>query len=109
MAQESGDAYEDHLVAELGGSGGFKSGKRQLDGKFTDGDVEYWYEAKSGAYWNVILANPQRLVRFKSVAGEAMNIARENGATYMMVSQNAIPDEITAWLAKKGIPWRVVP
>ncbi|MFK0288447.1 DUF6531 domain-containing protein [Streptomyces sp. NPDC090499] len=109
IAQESGAAYEEHLVAELGGSGGFKSGKRQLDGKYTDGDVEYWYEAKSGAYWNSILANPQKLVKFKSVAGEAMNIARDNGATYIVISQNAIPDEITAWLAKKGIPWRVVP
>ncbi len=40
--------------------------------------------------------------KFKTAMGE---IAQDNGATYELHSNTAIPEEIKSWLTKKGIPF----
>ncbi|MFF4085178.1 DUF6531 domain-containing protein [Streptomyces sp. NPDC001777] len=116
-AQERGDGYEIYLMNKLNGipgkdgKPGFTGVKRQIDGKFIDPETggEVWYEAKSGRFWDDINADQRKMATFKSKLGEARREAIDSGATYIVVSEVPIPENITAFLTKKSIPWRVIP
>ncbi|WP_327170081.1 FG-GAP-like repeat-containing protein [Streptomyces sp. NBC_01336] len=118
-AQLRGDAYEVYLMNKLKGipsetgAPGFKpkGAKRQFDGKYMDPQDggEVWYEAKSGDYWTNSYSRPAEQVRFRSKLGEARAEARKNGASFIVISENPIPSEVIAFLAKKSIPWKVIP
>ncbi|MCR8576556.1 putative T7SS-secreted protein [Streptomyces sp. Isolate_219] len=110
-AQEYGEKYEQHLVEHLGGGGGFSEMGRQFDGAFIHPKTGRgtWYEAKSGDFWENIIKNPNRLNKFLSTEGQKFGIASNKGIDYMVISEKGIPERITNWLDKKGIPWEVVP
>ncbi len=109
-AERSGREYETRLVEKLGGKDGFKSGKRQFDGEFTDETgQEIWYEAKSGQYWERLNSNSVDMAKFKSKLMEESKIAAENGKEFCLISQNPIPENILKWLAKKGVPYKIIP
>ncbi|GAA2418578.1 hypothetical protein GCM10010404_91470 [Nonomuraea africana] len=108
LAQEGGSEYERFLWKKFGHEGDFKVGKRQFDGKRFEGEVETWYEAKSGAFWDRVLKDSKTMESFKGKMGEAVKIARENNARFEIISENPIPETITKWLTKKGIPFREV-
>ncbi|NVJ51716.1 MAG: RHS repeat-associated core domain-containing protein [Gammaproteobacteria bacterium] len=93
-----GTEFEDYLQT-LGGSGSFKKGGREFDGEW--GNV--WLEAKSGDFWNMLSQNPRKLARWKGVTGDARRVASENGKTYAVVTNSAIPGDIKIWLTEKGI------
>ncbi|MET8291571.1 RHS repeat-associated core domain-containing protein [Streptomyces sp. NPDC005132] len=115
--QLSGDAYEVSLMEQLGGKlgpngkPGFKSGKRDFDGRYTpDGAArEIWYEAKSGEYWDRLNRDPEEMLRFKSKLGESRTIATENGVDFRVISENPIPQNLQNYFQKKGIEWEVIP
>ncbi|MDJ1137627.1 putative T7SS-secreted protein [Streptomyces iconiensis] len=111
LAQESGDAYEKHLQEKLGGGNGFSEGGRQFDGAFVDSATGRgtWYEAKSGNFWENVQDNPKRAAKFFSTEGQKLDIANGKGIDYQVISEKPIPEKITNWLDKKGIPWRVIP
>lgn len=117
LAQERGDDYEMFLMDKLetipgeGGRPGFKGVKRQFDGKYLDADsgVEIWYEAKSGAYWDGLNADPAKMGTFKSKLGEARREAADAGASFKVISEVTIPENIAAYLTKKSVPWEVIP
>ncbi|QYC45478.1 hypothetical protein Nocox_39675 [Nonomuraea coxensis DSM 45129] len=69
-------------------------------------EVETWYEAKSGTFWEQVLKDHKRMESFKGKMGEAVKIARENNARFEIISEKAIPESIKQWLTKKGIPFR---
>lgn len=108
LAQEGGQDYERFLWEKFGHEGDFKVGKRQFDGKHFEGDVETWYEAKSGGFWNRVLNSSKEMDTFKGKMGEAVKIARENNAKFEIVSEKLIPETVKNWLTKKGIPFREV-
>ena len=110
-AQEYGEKYEAHLVEHLGGGGGFSEMGRQFDGAFIHPKTGRgtWYEAKSGDFWENIIKNPKRLNKFLSTEGQKFGIASNKDIDYMVISEKAIPEQITNWLGKKGIPWEVIP
>ena len=70
-----------------------------------DGGKELWYEAKSGNFWN----DPKRIQSFMNKAGEQLREATGAGADFMVISENSIPEQVTNWLDKKGIPWMIYP
>ena len=82
-------------------SGSFKAGGREFDGALGT----RWWEAKSGNYWNMIMRDPAKILKFKSDMGERLAIAKKNGATYDLHSNTYIPKEIKEWLKKKGIAY----
>ena len=109
-AQQSGSQYEQHLHNTLGGQGNFTRGGREFDGVYRRPDgSEVWYEAKSGGYWSLLNSNERLMNRFKGTAGQQMGLARQNNASFEIISENPIPKNITDWLDLKGIPWRVIP
>ncbi|MFF7413826.1 WXG100-like domain-containing protein [Streptomyces lydicus] len=109
-ARKRGQDYEDHLEEKLGGEGSFKSGKREFDGKFTDeSGQEAWYEAKSGQYWEKVNSDEREMLRFKSKLMESRKIAAENGKDFYVISERPIPENILQWLAKKGVPYKIIP
>ncbi len=83
----------------FGGTGGFMAGGRQFDGAIGN----RWYEAKSGKYWETIMASKKELNRFTSSMGQRLDIAKKNGATYELFSNTPIPKTIKDWLTKKDI------
>ncbi|MGY4743840.1 hypothetical protein, partial [Streptomyces sp. ATMOS53] len=109
-AQEYGDAYEEFLQGELGGGGDFSEKGRQFDGAYVDPSTGRgtWYEAKSGQFFENTLANPKRLSKFFSTEGQKAGIANEYGVDYKVISENQIPEKISTWLDKKGIPWEAI-
>ncbi|MFJ5029498.1 RHS repeat domain-containing protein [Streptomyces sp. NPDC088560] len=117
LAQESGDSYELELMRKLGGEPGpngkpgFQVGGRDFDGKYMlpDGSREMWYEAKSGAYWDRANSNDRVMNKFKSNLGSQKRIASENGAEFMVISENNIPANIREFLDKKEVPYAVIP
>ena len=100
-----GKDYEDWLVKQNNGQGSFKVGGREFDGRSISGNM--WWEAKSGGFWDMLMNNPAQLAKFKSSMGDYLNIARNNGATYQLYSNTAIPQEIQDWLIKKGINFTI--
>ena len=98
--QENGKAFEDFLVKKLGGRGSFKV-IREFDGAV--GNV--WYEAKSGQYWEGLLASEEKLARFKTTTGDCLRIAKDNGALFEVHSNSPIPQSIKDWLTTKQIPF----
>ncbi|MBP0456363.1 WXG100-like domain-containing protein [Streptomyces montanisoli] len=110
IAQLRGDAYEKYVQGRLGGKEPFSTGGRQFDGAF-DGEEgqETWYEAKSGQYWERANESPATMAKFKSNLGAARRIATENGKGFEVVSENPIPENVKAWLIKKGYTWRIIP
>ncbi|MCF3964382.1 WXG100-like domain-containing protein [Streptomyces fuscigenes] len=109
-AQLRGDAYEKYVQERVGGKEPFSHGGRQFDGAYEgEGGEETWYEAKSGKYWDTVNDDPSKLANFKSKLGDARRIATENGKSFEVVSENPIPENIKAWLLKKGYTWRIVP
>ena len=96
-----GHDFEDYLTKNIGGEGSFSKGGRDFDG----GIGNRWWEAKSGGYWDLIINNPKKLELFKSSMGDRLKIAKNNGATYELITNSPIPEEIKAWLTKKGIPY----
>ncbi|MGX1480876.1 UNVERIFIED_CONTAM: RHS repeat-associated protein [Streptomyces canus] len=110
-AQESGAAYEEYLLNRLGGGRDFKEGGRQFDGAYIDASTGKgtWYEAKSGSFFEKTIQDPKRLGKFYSTEGEKARIAADHGIDYKVISENPIPKQITNWLAKKGIPWEIMP
>ncbi|MEU6736622.1 putative T7SS-secreted protein [Streptomyces physcomitrii] len=110
-AQEYGLEYENFLHRRLGGGDGFSEMGRQFDGAYIDAHTGKgtWYEAKSGEFWNNIIENPARQSKFFSTEGQKLGIAQTAGIDYRVISENPIPDRITRWLDKKGIPWEVIP
>ena len=85
---------EDYLVEAMGSIGSFKRSGREFDGAW--GNI--WIEAKSGNFFTMILSNPKQLAKYKSQMGHGRTIASENGASYILVSNTPIPDEIKNWL-----------
>lgn len=67
-----------------------------------------WYEAKSGRFWELANENPKVMEKFKSNLGDARRIAEAGGHRFALISENAIPENITKWLAKKNYAWRVI-
>jgi hypothetical protein len=110
-ASSRGIAYENYLQERLGGEESFSTGGRQFDGKLpSDGsNPETWFEAKSGNYWDLATKDGSVLAKFKSSAGQQLQIAQQNGAKFMVVSENPIPQSIIDWLTTKGIPYIIVP
>jgi hypothetical protein len=110
-ASSRGIAYEDYVQEKLDGEPSFSIGGRQFDGKIPgDGtNPETWFEAKSGNYWNLADSDSTVLAKFKSSAGQQLQLATQNGAQFMVVSENPIPDSIASWLTSKGIPYVIVP
>lgn len=96
-----GTKFEDYLVEIFGGTGSFKAGPREFDGRLGN----KWWEAKSGNYWKLILDNPKDMSKFKSLMPQRLQIAREQGATFELFSNTPIPESIKEWLTKKGIPF----
>lgn len=96
-----GHDFEDYLTKVIGGEGSFSKGGRDFDG----GVGNRWWEAKSGGYWDLIMNNPKKLELFKSSMGDRLRIAKDNGATYELITNRPIPEEIKTWLTKKGIPY----
>lgn len=111
MAQERGDSYEKSLVDRLGGGGGFSENGRQFDGAFVDDTTGRgtWYEAKSGQYWDRLSSNDKLQSKFFSTEGQKQQIAESRGIDYTVISENPIPERVTKWLDKKGIPWIIMP
>lgn len=104
IINDKGKAFEDFLVEKLRGKGSFeivskRDGTREFDGAV--GDV--WYEAKAGKYWDMLLQDKKKLVKFGDDMLRGQRIARENGATYELHSQSSIPDTIKKWLTKNKI------
>ena len=97
----TGTKFEDYLVEIFGGTGSFKAGSREFDGRLGN----KWWEAKSGNYWKLILESPQDMSKFKSLMPQRLQIAREQGATFELFSNTPIPESIKEWLIKKGIPF----
>ena len=89
-----GHDFEDYLTILLEGSGSFREGGREFDGKVGN----RWWEAKSGNYWLHTIKNPRALVNFKSSMGQRLRLAKDNGATLELFSNSAIPDDIKNWL-----------
>lgn len=100
IMRENGKAFEDFLVQKLGGTGSFKV-IREFDGAV--GNV--WYEAKSGGYWDMLLASKDQLESFKSGMGHRLKITKENGKIFQLHSNTPIPQEIKEWLAQKNISY----
>lgn len=96
-----GHDFEEYLTKTIGGEGSFSKGGRDFDG----GVGNRWWEAKSGGYWDLIMNNPKKLELFKSSMGDRLRIAKNNGATYELITNSPIPQEIKDWLTKKGIPY----
>lgn len=101
IMRENGKAFEDFLVKKLGGQGSFRTGGREFDGAV--GNI--WYEAKSGAYWEGLLASEEKLSKFKSTACHCLKIAKDHGAAFEIHSNKPIPQSIKDWLTKKQIPF----
>jgi hypothetical protein len=108
-SQERGRRYEKHLVDRLGGRDGFSEGGRQFDGAFEEDGAEYWYEAKSGGYWELAQRNAKVMEKFRSNLGDARRIATANGKKFCLISENPIPQDIMEWLTKKGFSWKIIP
>ena len=99
-----GHDFEDYLTQNIGGEGSFSKGGRDFDG----GIGNRWWEAKSGGYWDLIMNNPKKMELFKSSMGDRLRIAKNNGATYELITNSPIPEEVKAWLTKKGIPYKEI-
>ncbi len=100
-----GSDFEEFLTQKLRVTGSFKVGGREFDGSF--GNI--WWEAKSGSYWDMLLSDSKALNKFKSDMGDRLNIAKQNGAIYVLNSNSPIPQNIRDWLKNKGIgftEWR---
>jgi hypothetical protein len=93
--------FEAYLVKTLGGRGSFKVGGREFDGAVGN----RWYEAKSGRYWQDHAQPGRGFEKFKADMGSRQRIALDQGATYELHSRTAIPDHVSEWLTKKGIPY----
>ncbi|MDS0526553.1 peptidoglycan-binding protein [Clostridium sp. SHJSY1] len=96
-----GKDFEDYLTKIIGGEGSFSKGGRDFDG----GIGNRWWEAKSGGYWDMIMNNQKQLNKFKDSMGDRLRIAKDNGATYELLTNARIPQSIKDWLTKKGIPF----
>lgn len=90
---------EIYLTKKIGGNGSFSAGGRDVDG----GIDNRWWEAKSGQYWEMLESRPKEIEKFRSAMGDRLRIATENGASYELFSNTAIPISIKEWLDKKGI------
>ncbi len=110
-AQVAGDAYEAYLQKKLGGIRNFKEMGRKFDGAFIDQETGLgtWYETKSGDFWEKMMKNSKMRSKFFTNEGQKLQLARKHGVGYTIISQNAIPKEVTNWLAEKGISWRTIP
>ena len=103
----NGADFEDWIKANRGGSGGFTSGGRQIDGKLPDGT---WYEAKSS--FNYLFdfdgtLDPQKWNEFTSQVSFARAQAIKNGAAFKFLAYVTPPEKVTDWLNKRKIPWEV--
>ncbi|MDH6221682.1 hypothetical protein [Streptomyces pseudovenezuelae] len=109
-AERYGRGYEVYLEEKLGGGGVFSEKGRQFDGAYIDPVTGKgtWHEAKSGEFFENTLKNPTRLSKFYSTEGQKFGIANERGIDYRVISENPIPEKISNWLDKKGIPWEVM-
>jgi|GEM_PF-2598049 len=92
-----GEQYEKFLQSRLGGRGGFKSGGVQFDGAFDN----VWYEAKAGGFWNNVALKD--VAKWKSKFGHYLSIAGQNGNSFHVYSENAIPQVFKDYFTKKGI------
>jgi hypothetical protein len=96
-----GEAFENYLTKNIGGSGKIKIKGREVDG----GTATKWWEAKSGNYWNRFLGDEQTRANFFSSMPHYKKLANESGATFEVFSNTAIPQEVKDWLTQKGIPY----
>ncbi len=96
-----GKDFEDFLTKQLGGNGSFSKMGRDFDGGIGD----KWWEAKSGQYWDMIMKDQAKIVKFKSDMGARLKIAKDKGATYELYSNTPIPEAIKDWLTQKGMPY----
>ena len=100
-----GRDYEDFLVKNLPDSSpSFSTNGREFDGSYNNGKV--WFEAKSGRYWEKQVTTEAGLAKFKSDMGQRLQIARENGAEYVLFSNTPIPPKVKDYLDKKGIRYQ---
>lgn len=94
-----GKEFEDFLAKRLQGEGSFKAGGCEFDGRVGN----RWWEAKSGQALQYIAADRGKFRKFTSDMGNRRRIANQNGATYELISNTKIPDQIKEWLTSKGI------
>jgi RHS repeat-associated protein len=101
---EIGKAFENALRAHYGGAGEFRvwNGFKDVtfDGAFSP---DFWYEAKSGGYWQKALSEPDVLSKFKFQVDSQMKAAELWDASYRVISNSPIPNVVKAWLDTKGI------
>ncbi|WP_288446739.1 fibronectin type III domain-containing protein [uncultured Chryseobacterium sp.] len=99
-----GKDYEDFLATHLPNGGpGFSKMGRDFDAFYDNNKI--WVEAKSGRYWENIVSTDAGFSKFKSDMGHRLQIATDNGAKYELFSNTEIPENVKAWLLKKGIKY----
>ena len=106
--KHSGIAYEKFLINKLNGKAGGTihgiNSSREIDVV-----VGNWYiEAKSGEYWNLLLSDSKKLDKFKSDMGRGVTVVAEASGgkgSYHIFSNSKIPDKIKKWLDKKNIKY----
>jgi len=104
-----GADLEEYVRKQLGGSGNFKAPNgRDIDGLLPDGR---WYEVKSA--FNYLFKNgvldAKRWNEFTSQISSAAAEAAKQGKKYVLLTNVKPPAEVIAWLAKRGIPWELIP
>ena len=107
----SGVAYEKFLINKLNGKAG---GTMYVNGPGTtsrdiDVVVGNWYiEAKTGEYWNLLMSNSKKYDKFQSDMGRGLKViegASGGKGSYHIFSNSKIPDKIKKWLDKQGIKY----
>ncbi|WP_144280844.1 fibronectin type III domain-containing protein [Chryseobacterium echinoideorum] len=99
-----GKDYEDFLATHLPNGGpGFSKMGRDFDAFYDNNKI--WVEAKSGRYWENIVSTEAGFAKFKSDMGHRLQIATDSGAKYELFSNTVIPENVKAWLLKKGIKY----
>lgn len=100
-----GHEFEEYLAQKLGGTGSFRAGGREFDGRVGN----RWWEAKSGNVWEHLQKSPQKYRKFQSDIGAHAQIAKAHGATFELFSNTAIPKEIQEWLTTFDIKFTSPP
>jgi hypothetical protein len=97
--RKNGLIFEEQCQKKLGGTGSFKMGGREFDGCY---QINKWYEAKAGEYWEK-LSLSKKFEKFRSDMGHRLRIAKAHGATYELFSNTPIPQFVKEWLTEHSI------
>jgi hypothetical protein len=60
-------------------------------------------EVKPEGFWDAILENEKKMSKFKSDMGRGLQVAKDNGKGYSIITPGKVPQSMRDWFEKMGI------